>query len=357
MKTEVLKLDGSADDMVKIRYAARLLQAGALVAFPTETVYGVGADARNPEALARLSQVKGRAENKPYALLCPSLRHAEELSTGFSRLGHKLSRIYWPGPLTLVVPRRGGGTVGLRISEHPVARALLTQCGFPLATPSANRSGSPREPSTAEMVLDELQGDISLVLDGGATWRGKPSTVVRVDNTGVPRILREGVVPATEIMEVARPTVLFVCTGNTCRSPMAEALCREALKGAYPQEEQVLPFRVQSAGTSAAEGHRADPMAIEAMGEMNIDITNHRTRALNPALLDGADWIFTMTWAHRESILKIMPATRDRVWLLSSRSEDIPDPVSKSIEKYRQVRDRIAHCMRDVIRVIGGSRA
>lgn len=355
MKTEVLKLDGSADDMVKIRYATRLLQAGALVAFPTETVYGVGADARNPEALARLNQAKGREEGKPYALLCPNIRQAEELTTGFSRIARKLTRLYWPGPLTMVVPRRGGGTVGLRISEHPITRALLTQCGFPLATPSANKSGSPREPTSAAMVLDELQGDISVVLDGGNAWRGKPSTVVRVDPSGAPKVLREGVVPASEIVDVARPTILFVCTGNTCRSPMAEGFCRETLKDVFSAEGSALPFRVLSAGTSAAEGQRADPMAVEAMKEMRIDVNEHRTRALSPALLDAADWIFTMTWAHRESILKIMPATRDRVWLLSSRSEDIPDPVSKSIDRYRQVRDRIAHCMRDVIRVVSGS--
>ena len=355
MKTEVLKLDGSADDMVKIRYAARLLQAGALVAFPTETVYGLGADARNPEALTRLTQVKGRDEGKPYALLLPGPRHAEELAGSLSRVARKLMRLYWPGPLTVVLPRRGGGSVGLRISEHPVTRSLLTQCGFPLATPSANRSGSPREPVNAQMAHDELKDDISLVLDGGTAWRGKPSTVVRVENAGTPKVLREGVVPAVDIVEAARPTVLFVCTGNTCRSPMAAGFCHEALKSVFTREQAELPFKVVSAGTSVTEGQPADPQAVEVMREARIDVSAHHTRSLGPDLLDSADWIFTMTWAHRESILRVMPACRDRVWLVSSRGEDIPDPLHNSIERYRQVRDKLAQCMRDVVKVITGA--
>src|ERR1051326_8878073 len=120
MRTEYLVLDGGPGDSAKIAHAAMLLQAGALVAFPTETVYGLGADARNPEALARLTEVKGRKEGKPYSLLVPSLRHAEESAGGFSRIAQKLARTYWPGPLTIVVPRRGGGSVGLRLPEHPI---------------------------------------------------------------------------------------------------------------------------------------------------------------------------------------------------------------------------------------------
>jgi len=355
MNTEVLKLDGSDDDVVKIRYAARLLQAGALVAFPTETVYGLGADARNPEAITRLKQVKGRDESKPFALLLPGPRHAEELVGTLPRTARKFMRLYWPGPLTIVLPQHSGGSVGMRISEHPVPRSLLTQCGFPLATPSANRSGSPREPVNAQMVHDELKDDISLILDGGTTWRGKPSTVVRVENAGAPKILREGVVPAVEICEAARPTVLFVCTGNTCRSPMAAGLFHQALKNVLPREQADLPFRVLSAGTSVTEDQPADPQAVEAMREVQIDVAAHLTRSLGPNLVDTADWIFTMTWAQRESILRVMPACRDRVWLVSSRGEDIPDPLHHSIERYRQVRDQLAQGMRDVVKVITGA--
>jgi L-threonylcarbamoyladenylate synthase len=132
MDTQVLKLDGGREDATKIGYAVQVLKAGGIVAFPTETVYGLGADARKPEALARLAAAKGRAPDKPFALLVSSIAQAEELTGALSRVARKLMRLYWPGPLTVVAPQSGGATVGLRLPEHPVARTLLAQCGFPL---------------------------------------------------------------------------------------------------------------------------------------------------------------------------------------------------------------------------------
>ncbi len=342
MRTVFLTLDGGGGDAAKISHAAKLLQAGALVAFPTETVYGLGADARNPEALARLTKVKGRSEGKPYSLLTPSLRHAEEAAGGFSRIAQKLARIYWPGPLTLVVPRRGGGTVGLRLPEHPVARSLLAQCGFPLATPSANRSGT-AEPLTAAQVRDAFDGEISLILDNGPARQGRPSMVVKIDHESL-EIQREGLMSKAEILEAASPTVLFVCTGNTCRSPMAAGFCQVGI--VETQKSDSLPFRVLSAGTGAVEGQNADPLAIEAMREVGVNITAHRARSLSLRLLDVADWIFTMTGAQRQSILSLALSYSGKIQLLAGHGKDISDPASHSLEAYRRVRDKIAGCLR-----------
>jgi len=362
MRTEFLTLDGGSGDSAKIEHAAHLLEGGQLVAFPTETVYGLGADARNADALSKLAKVTGRHESKPFSLLSPSLRHAEKIAHGFPRIAQKLARVYWPGPLTLVFP--GGkdqSEVGLRLPEHPVARALLANCNFPLAVPSANRVGTP-EPIRAEQVRDALDGQIALILDKGPTLHGRPSTVVRVEGEGV-QIQREGLISAREIIELARPTILFVCTGNTCRSPMAAGFCyagmadahRSASFGLLRSSGESLPFRVLSAGTSAINGGRADRNAIEVMREVGIDVSSHVTRSLTPSLVEAADWIFVMAQAHRDSILMLMPDAESRVQLITREGDDIPDPVSTSLQHYRLVRDRIAGCLRDVVRLVKGS--
>jgi tRNA threonylcarbamoyl adenosine modification protein (Sua5/YciO/YrdC/YwlC family) len=362
MRTEFLTLDGGSGDGAKIAHAAQLLRAGQLVAFPTETVYGLGADAANPDALARLARVTGRNEGKPFSLLVPGLKHAEQAVQGFPRIAQKLARIYWPGPLTLVFPARTGRPEsGLRLPEDPVARALLGACGFTLAVPSANRAGSP-EPLRADTVRDALDGQIALILDRGPTLYGKPSTVVRVDGESI-QIQREGILSAREILELARPTILFVCTGNTCRSPMAAGFCRAGMADAHRTASfgllrsagESLPFRVLSAGTSALDGGRADANAIEAMREVGIDISTHRTLSLTPGLVDAADWIFVMTRAHRASIVEFMPGATPRVQLLSREGDDIGDPASQPLNQYRRSRDRIAVCLRDVVRMVKGS--
>ncbi|MGD0093478.1 MAG: L-threonylcarbamoyladenylate synthase [Planctomycetota bacterium] len=362
MRTEYFALDGGLGDGGKIAHAAKLLQAGALVAFPTETVYGLGADARNAEAVARLMAVKGRQENKPFSLLVPSLSQAEALCGGFPRIARKLARVYWPGPLTLVLPRRGGGTVGLRLPDHPIARALLARCGFPLATPSANRAGA-AEPVTAQQVREALDGQVALVLDGGPARQGRPSAVVRVQDETL-SVQREGLVPSRELFETASPTVLFVCTGNTCRSPMAEGFCRQGIAdahrstvagtGAAATEDRLeLPFLVWSAGTNAVENRPADRLALEVMREVGVDLSGHRSRSLAPSHVDKADWIFTMTRRQSASILALMPASAERVRLLSARNEDITDPEPGAVEMYRRVRDKIATCLRDVVKLVG----
>jgi protein-tyrosine-phosphatase len=293
------------------------------------------------------------------------MRHAEAISGGFSRIAKKLARVYWPGPLTLVVPRRVGGTVGLRLPDHSVARALLARCGFPLATPSANRSGE-AEPVTAAQVRQALDGQIALILDGGPARQGRPSAVVRVQDEAL-RIQREGVIPSTELLETARPTVLFVCTGNTCRSPMAAGFCRVSIAAAHRIaaaapglatgfDGEGLPLKVLSAGTNALENKPADRLAIEVMREAGADLSGHRSRSLAPGTVDRADWIFTMTRRQRESILAVMPASAERIQLLSRRNEDITDPEPGSLEMYRRVRDRINTCLRDVVKLVGEAR-
>ena len=195
MHTELCQADEAS-----IRRAAALLRAGELVAFPTETVYGLGADALNGEAAARIFAAKGRpADNPLIAHIAGESGLAGLIALEPCACARKLMRAFWPGPMTLIFPKSprvprevtaGLDTVAVRMPSHPVARALIRAAQTPIAAPSANRSGRP-SPTTAAHVLEDMEGRIPLILDGGPCEVGLESTVV--DVTGArPRILRPG---------------------------------------------------------------------------------------------------------------------------------------------------------------------
>ena len=191
---------GGAPDPAALTEAAAVLRAGGLVAFPTETVYGLGADATNPKAVERLNQVKGRPPEKPYSL---HLYHAEQMRPYVASVPAAAAALierFWPGPLTVVLPGKDGKTVGFRLPDHPVARAFLKACGVPVAAPSANRSGSP-PPIDAQEVLAALNGAVDCLLDGGPTRFGRESTVVEVVGGRV-EIRREGAISKEAILAV-----------------------------------------------------------------------------------------------------------------------------------------------------------
>ncbi len=197
-------------DPTAVDFAAQVLRADGVVAFPTETVYGLGAAALHPAAVARIFAAKGRPADNPLIVHVAELAAAEELCREFPAAAQRLAAALWPGPLTLVLHRRPGvvpdittaglDTVAVRIPSHPVALALLRATGLPLAAPSANRSGRP-SPTTAAHVVADMDGRIDLILDGGPTDVGLESTVL--DVTGpVPMLLRRGVVGSDQLAQI-----------------------------------------------------------------------------------------------------------------------------------------------------------
>jgi len=195
MQTRVLAFTDDA-----IAEASQLILAGEPVAVPTETVYGLAANATNSQAVARIYEAKGRPAFNPLIVHVPDLAAAREIGV-FNDEAQELAERWWPGPLTLVVPLReragiasivtaGLSTIGIRVPAHPAMQALLQSTGLPLAAPSANASGS-MSPTRAEHVLKSLGGRISLIIDGGRTDRGVESTIVAATG-GVLRLLRPG---------------------------------------------------------------------------------------------------------------------------------------------------------------------
>jgi L-threonylcarbamoyladenylate synthase len=207
--------------------AAAILRDGGLVAFPTETVYGLGADATSPEAVARIFAAKARPRFNPLIAHIAEEEEAERQGL-FDEAARALATRFWPGPLTLVVPasprcsasdlaRAGLDSVALRVPAHPLARELLRKIGRPVAAPSANLSGRV-SPTTAEHVLADLDGRIDAVLDGGATPVGLESTIVACLG-GAPRLLRSGSVPRGEIEAAIGPLAGADEAGETPRAP------------------------------------------------------------------------------------------------------------------------------------------
>jgi len=199
--TVVTLVDAANPEGEALARAATILREGGLVAFPTETFYGLGASANDDAAVRRVFDVKGRDESKPLLVLVDSIAMAESLAAEVTEQARELMASHWPGALTLVLRARAGlpreltagtGTIGVRLSPHPIARRLVAALGSPVTAPSANLEGA-SPPTTAAEVLRVFDGAIDLVLDGGATPGGLASSVV--DVTGErPRVLRQGAV-------------------------------------------------------------------------------------------------------------------------------------------------------------------
>lgn len=210
--TRVLRVDAAHPEPEVMAEAALLIRQGNLVAFPTETVYGLGADATDPAAVAGIFAAKGRPSDNPLIVHVADREHLESVIAEVPPAAERLMERFWPGPLTLVLPKRstvpdavtcGLATVGVRMPSHPVALALIRAAGVPIAAPSANRSGRP-SPTSAEHVMEDLSGRVPLVLDGGETGVGLESTVIDM-TADPPVLLRPGGVTLEQLIEAIGP--------------------------------------------------------------------------------------------------------------------------------------------------------
>lgn len=199
LQTETISVDHRNPDLAVLQRAAALIRRGRLVAFPTETVYGLGANAVDAEAAARIFAAKERPPTDPLIVHVSEADQVDALTRDIPPSARALMRQFWPGPLTLVLPKSpvvppvvtaGMDTVAIRMPDNPIALGLIQTAGVPIAAPSANRFGRP-SPTTAQHVLADLDGRVDLVLDGGPTEIGVESTVLDL-TSGIPTVLRPG---------------------------------------------------------------------------------------------------------------------------------------------------------------------
>jgi len=335
------------------------LARGELVALPTETVYGLAARADDGAALAALRAAKGRPDELALTWHVPERGALERFDAPLA-MARRLAERYWPGPLTLVlrgVPRgleaaaRDGWT-GVRLPAHVACTAVLAACDFPVVMTSANRHGEAplvRAPDVAE----RFAGALALVLDGGPSRLGEASGVLAI-GPGRFELLREGLLRLEDLRRTAGLRLGFVCTGNTCRSPMAESLARallaEKLGVAGGRAAPTLAdfgFEVGSMGVMASAGAPASQGAREVLAERGLELRVHRSRPASPELAARYDRLYGMTRAHVDALRVLLPPGRHPpLELLDPGGEDIADPMGGERADYQLAARAIERALR-----------
>jgi protein-tyrosine phosphatase len=360
MAPQVLEVTAADDPRDAVHRAVQALVEGKLVALPTETVYVVAASGLCDKAVERLVALSPNKPSEPATLAVRGTSEVLDYVPRVPPVGERLARRCWPGPITLQIadahpesavhrlpPRVKAavvplGEIRVRVPAHDLVLQVLRLLAGPLVIASARGPG-PDDAVTAQEVIAQLDGRLDVILDDGRCKFAQPSSIVRVDERGF-EILRQGVLSEAHLKRLASFMVVLVCTGNTCRSPMAEALLKKRIAdrlGCRIDEIEDRGVMVASAGISAAPGARSALEALQTMRERGLDLSQHESQPLSERMVRFADLILTMTRGHRDAILAQWPEAESRVYVLGRGRGDVADPIGGPLELYRRCADQL----------------